>query len=65
MFNKGDRIKLIKMSDDPNPIESGATGTVLSCVQVMDWTQVHVDWDNGRSLSLCVPPDMAVRISNG
>lgn len=49
----GDRIKLVSMADDPDPIEAGATGTI-------DWLgepnmphqQIGVEWDNGRSLIL-------------
>tara|TARA_R110000772_G_scaffold55_9_gene358 strand:- start:11753 stop:11995 length:243 start_codon:yes stop_codon:yes gene_type:complete len=46
---KGDRIKCIEMQDDPNPIESGAEGTVR---HVDDADQIHVNWDDGRTLAL-------------
>lgn len=57
----GDRIRLIEMLDDPNPIAVGAMGTVRS-VTVVDFRrspelQIAVDWDNGRTLSLVYPPD--------
>ena len=47
----GDRIRLIAMPDDPDPIPAGATGTVLA-VTTGPYAQIDVDWDNGRSLSL-------------
>jgi hypothetical protein len=57
----GDRIRLVAMSDDPNPIVPGTTGTVRSvrhCGSGRDaWFQVDVDWDSGRKLMLVVPPD--------
>ena len=47
----GDRIRLIAMPDDPDPIPAGATGTVLA-VTTGRFAQIDVDWDNGRTLSL-------------
>lgn len=34
---------------DLEPIQDGATGTI---VHVDDWGHIHVQWDNGRSLSV-------------
>ncbi len=57
----GDRIRLVAMTDDPDPIEPGTTGTVVAirkCGSGRDvWFQVDVNWDNGRTLTLVVPPD--------
>ena len=47
----GDRIRLLSMPDDPDPIPAGATGTVLS-VTTGPYAQVEVDWDCGRTLAL-------------
>ncbi len=47
----GDRIRLLAMPDDPDPIRAGTTGTVLSVTDGM-LGQVSVHWDDGRSLSL-------------
>lgn len=44
----GKRIILGHM-EDPEPIPDGATGTVVA---VDDWGHIHVQWDNGRSLSV-------------
>ena len=43
----GKRIELVKMDDDPNPIEVGAQGTVEN---VDDAGQLGVAWDSGRTL---------------
>lgn len=53
----GDRIRLVNMSDDPDDIPPGTTGTVTAVRQHGTWSQVDVDWDNGRRLMLVVPPD--------
>jgi len=57
----GDRIRLIAMPDDPDPIPVGSTGTVTFVNEhgsgERTWFQIGVDWDNGRNLMLSVPPD--------
>lgn len=59
----GDRIRLISMGDDdPCPIEPGTCGTVHHLFDATGkwpepWQQIGVVWDNGRRLSLVVPPD--------
>jgi hypothetical protein len=57
----GDRIRLVAMPDDPDPVSPGTTGTVKSVTQHGAgrdaWLQVDVNWDNGRKLMLSVPPD--------
>lgn len=55
----GDRIRLIKMSNDPDPIEPNTTGTVkkVTTVYMFGEDHVYVDWDNGRRLSLLVGTD--------
>ena len=61
-IKRSDRIRLISMTDDPNPIAAGTTGTVFGIYPHGDWTQVDVDWDSGRSLMLTIPPDVIERI---
>jgi hypothetical protein len=51
MAHAGDRIRLISMPDDPDPIPAGATGTVVAVTEGR-FAQIDVDWDNGRTLSL-------------
>ena len=58
----GDRIEMVRMSDDPHPIPRGTRGTVER-VQEMNLggrfdTQISVKWDNGRTLSVITPPDV-------
>lgn len=57
----GDRIRLVAMPDDPDPIPTGEVGTVIEVTRHGDgknaWHQVDVDWDHGRTLMLTMPPD--------
>jgi hypothetical protein len=58
----GDRIELIAMPDDLNPIPAGTRGTIehINTVEFSKtdkFTQVHAQWDNGRTLMLSIPPD--------
>lgn len=57
----GDRIRLIAMLDDPDPIEPGVTGIVTGVTRHGEgrekWFQIDVDWANGRTLMLVSPPD--------
>jgi hypothetical protein len=53
----GDRIRLVTMPDDPDPIPPGSIGTVTAVRQHRTWSQVDVAWDNGRTLMLVAPPD--------
>jgi hypothetical protein len=61
----GDKIRLVAMSDDPDPIPPGTTGTVTAVRQQGTWSQVDVDWDNGRKLMLSVPPDQVEIMADG
>ncbi len=56
-FKAGDRVRLLSMVDDPDPIPAGTAGTVMKPYPQRDWLQLDVAWDNGRSLMLCIPPD--------
>jgi len=57
----GDRIRLLAMPDDPDPIPPGSMGSVTFVHPHGSggdaWLQVGVDWDSGRTLMLTVPPD--------
>ena len=57
----GDRIRLLSMPDDPDPIPTGEVGMVIEVTRHGDgknaWHQVDVEWDHGRSLMLTLPPD--------
>lgn len=53
---KGDRIRLLSMSNDPCPIPVGTEGTVTFVTDMKSFQagafQIGVSWDNGRTLSL-------------
>ena len=57
----GERIRLVAMHDDPDPIPAGQVGTVVGVMHHGDgsdkWFQIDISWDNGRSLMLVSPPD--------
>ena len=53
----GDRIRLIQMVNDPDPIPAGTIGSVTEIHIHSDWTQIEVSWENGRKLMLASPPD--------
>lgn len=53
----GDRVRLIAMPHDPDPIPAGSLGTVRAIWDHDDWSQIDVVWDNGRQLMLCLPED--------
>jgi uncharacterized protein DUF4314 len=57
----GDRVRLISMRHDPDPLDPGQLGTVVSVRRhgagADEWHQIDVAWDNGRSLMLVSPPD--------
>ncbi|HJS83683.1 MAG TPA: DUF4314 domain-containing protein [Nitrososphaera sp.] len=49
----GDRIQLLEMPHDPDPIPIGTTGTVVNIgVGLYDRAQITIDWDIERSLML-------------
>ena len=55
----GDRIVLLSMPHDPDPVPVGTEGTVeeVRDVSYGAFTQVDVKWNNGRTLMLSMPPD--------
>ncbi len=53
-YPPGTRILLIKMGNDPRPIEPGTRGTVRI---VDDIGTLHCAFDNGRSFGLCPGED--------
>ena len=57
-IKKGDRIELIKMENDPNPILPGEKGTVVEARLdgPKETQQIEVSWDSGRTLFL-IPED--------
>ena len=47
----GDRIRLVSMPSDPDPIPAGTTGTVLAVTTGL-LGQIQIKWDSHRNLSL-------------
>lgn len=56
-YPPGTRLVLLSMDDPYSPIPSGTKGTV---VHVDDQAQIHMKWDNGRTLAL-VPGEDSFR----
>ena len=58
----GKRIRLIKMNNDPDPVEPGTEGTIKFIDGI---GQIHVDWDNGRTLAIIPTEDEYEIITEG
>ena len=58
-YQPGTRIRLQSMSDPYDPVPSGSEGTV---VLVDDIGQIHMKWDNGRTLALVPGEDSFTKI---
>jgi hypothetical protein len=43
------------MRDDPDPVPPGTTGAGAAVRQQRTWSQVDVDWDDGRKLMVSSP----------
>lgn len=48
-YPPGTRIMLLNMNDPFSPVEPGTRGSVAF---IDDMAQIHMEWDNGRSLPL-------------
>lgn len=61
-LKKGDRVRLMYMPNDPDPVPVGTLGTVQWVTDLHGFrdkeTQVIMKWDNGRSLCCICPPDV-------
>lgn len=56
----GDRIRLVAMPQDPDPVPVGTCGTVEDSQFNVFGTGEYlltVAWDNGRTLNVISPPD--------
>ena len=51
---KGKRIRLTETMEDPQPIEKGQEGTIQHTDGI---GQIHVQWDNGRTLAVIPEKD--------
>lgn len=63
-YKIGDRIELVRMDNDPDPILPGARGTVEFVNVLRDMTQLGVAWDDGRRLMAVLPDDVIRKIND-
>lgn len=57
-FFENQRIRLINMPNDPDPVPPGTTGTVVQVTKLSATDIVlAIRWDNGRTLNAVLPPD--------
>lgn len=59
LYPAGTRVELIHMDDPYAPVPSGTRGTVEF---VDDVGQIHMKWDNGRTLALIPSQDIFKKI---
>jgi hypothetical protein len=52
---EGARVRLVHMGSDPQPVPDGTCGTVSF---VDDIGNIHMEWDNGRTLALIPGEDL-------
>lgn len=60
-YPPGTRIMLLNMDDPYAPVPEGTKGTV---VHVDDAAQIHMKWDNGRTLALVPGEDSFRRLTD-
>ena len=65
LLRVGDRIEMLDMPNDPDPIPEGTQGTVVSVtIDPFDQAEhiIGVDWDNGRTLNICTKEDRVMKL---
>ena len=60
-YPPGTRVHLLHMNDPYSPVESGMRGTVEV---VDDIGQIHMKWDNGRTLALVPGEDSFCKLTD-
>lgn len=64
-YSLGDRIELVSMENDPDPIAPGERGTIDYLGAVLQGQrQIGVKWDSGRSLMLLLPMDKIRKVQS-
>ncbi len=56
-LSPGQRVEILYMAQEKWPVPAGTLGTVTEVCHHGRWTQVWVDWDNGRRLAMLLPDD--------
>ncbi len=59
-YPPGTRVELVRMDDPLDPVPAGTRGTV---VFVDDLGQIHMNWDNGRTLAIVPQRDRFLKIA--
>lgn len=64
-FKEGDRVELVSMGNDPDPIKPGTKGTVTGTFESTMGLEsaIYVAWDNGRHLNAIVGKDVLKHIT--
>ena len=56
-LSPGDKIKLVRMNGDPDPISVGSEGEVIEVRTYEKFAAIKIAWDDGRNLMMVCPPD--------
>ena len=62
-YRPGDRIEMVFMPNDPNPIPPGDKGEVKKVLDLPGETILEVEWDSGRGLNILLPVDKIKKLS--
>ena len=66
-LKSGDRVRLIEMPNDPDPVQAGSEGVVDFVTDIgfrgKREIQVCIRWDSGRGLNCICPPDVLELVS--
>lgn len=60
-YPAGTRIRLIHMDDPYAPVQDGMIGSVVA---VDDAGNIHMKWDNGRTLAICPEVDSFAKVGD-
>jgi hypothetical protein len=58
----GTRLRCLSVNG-PQALPSGTIGTGAGLTDMRSWVCVAVNWDNGSTLALAVPPDLYELVS--
>lgn len=58
-YRPGDRLRMVRCADPYRPVPAGTEGIVEF---IDDMGTLHMRWDNGRTLGVCLEEDEVERI---